>query len=142
MKRLKIISALALAGTLFAGYLSGFKLATGQCALNEPCPLFLGYPACWYGFGLFILMFIISAIAIAGKISSRKAILSISVISVIGIIFAGSFVWSDVTIWIQSGQKYALILPSCVYGLIFYIAIFWISFIELRKIRSDRVEMY
>ncbi len=63
----KTIAYLALAGTLFAGYLSFMKLLTSTCAFNESCPYFLGYPACWYGFGMFLIMLVLSIIGLYKK---------------------------------------------------------------------------
>lgn len=51
------------AGAAFAGYLSSVKLLSGVCAFDEPCPFFLGYPAYYTGFALFVSMLVISAIA-------------------------------------------------------------------------------
>ena len=49
--------SLGLAGILFSGYLSAIKFFSATCAFNEPCPYFLGYPACYFGFGMFLIIF-------------------------------------------------------------------------------------
>ena len=54
---------LTLAGVLFSGYLSGVKFISDTCAFNEGCPYFLGYPACYYGFLMFSIMFIATLVA-------------------------------------------------------------------------------
>src|SRR3989304_6589461 len=108
---------LTLGGVLFSGYLSFYKLLTGNCALNEPCPFFLGYPACWYGFAMFCVMFLVVLVARVQNTVSRSPVRFVAAVSLLGIIFSGSFVWSDVQIWLASSQSYTLILPSCVYGL-------------------------
>lgn len=123
---MKTLLTLSILGTVFAGYLSATKLITDTCAFNEGCPYFLGYPACWYGFVLFLSLLILTLVAMFGKGASKNYIRAISVVSLIGIIFSGSFVLEEVTKWL-SGQNYVLLLPSCVYGLIFYIAIFVLS---------------
>ena len=65
---------LTLGGVLFSGYLSFYKLLTGNCALNEPCPFFLGYPACWYGFAMFFVIFDVEALFLyAWAVSVREA---------------------------------------------------------------------
>ncbi len=116
---------LSLLGLLFSGYLSFFRLATGECALSEPCPIFMGYPACWYGFGLFALLF---AAALAAKFSpalapaARRATIFVSAI---GVVFAGQYVVPDTRAWIEGGARYDLVLPSCAYGLIFFALILW-----------------
>jgi len=126
--------ALTLAGVLFSGFLSAKKLFTGVCAFNESCPYFLGYPACWYGFGMFLVMFLAAVGALLGKLPVKSARTVFQIISLLGILFAGQFVVGEIYAW-QSGShfSYALGLPTCVYGLIFYIAIFVISFWKLRE---------
>ncbi|MFA6050832.1 MAG: hypothetical protein WC761_06615 [Candidatus Paceibacterota bacterium] len=123
MKTLLILSA---AGTLFSGYLSATKLLTDTCAFNEGCPYFLGYPACWYGFVMFTSILVLTLLAMYSKGQTKNYIKTITVISIVGIIFSGSFVLDEVTKWL-SGQTYELLLPSCVYGLIFYATILVVS---------------
>lgn len=125
-KYLKASLILSLAGTLFAGYLSAIKIFTKTCAFNEPCPYFLGYPACWYGFTMFFLMFIVSIAGMAKWITEKAAKTTILIISLIGIIFAGQYVIGDLEAMFN-GAQYGMILPTCTYGLIFYIIIFIIS---------------
>lgn len=126
---LKIVLSLALAGTLFSGYLSAPKLFTGACAFNEPCPYFLGYPACWYGLAMFLAMLIVAAFGFYGAMGARAAARIITWISSAGIFFAGSFTAQEIYRWIVSAGHpgYGLALPTCVYGLAFYAAIFTVS---------------
>lgn len=130
---------LTLAGVLFSGYLSGTKLLTGTCAFNEPCPYFLGYPACWYGFAMFLVMFIASLLAwlyIKNFSAARKIN---AIVSFLGILFAGRFVWLEIARWMQVGNpNYALKFPTCVYGLIFYVIIFAISVWPVKTAEGDR----
>ncbi len=124
----KTIAYLALAGTLFAGYLSFMKLLTSTCAFNESCPYFLGYPACWYGFGMFLLMLILSISGLYKKNKRETLRRSIIVVSFVGILFAGRLVIPEVKLLLSDeAPSYGMILPSCAYGLIFYIIIFIIS---------------
>ncbi len=124
---------LSLGGTLFAGYLSVYRALTGSCALNEPCPFFLGYPACWYGFALFLALFLVALAARIRGDAFRRGAAYLALISFTGSIFSGSFVAGDVVLWLAEGRQYALILPSCVYGFVFYLMIFALSFAALRK---------
>ncbi len=48
---------------------SSIKMRSGICAFNEPCPEFLGYPACYTGFGLFVLLFVPTALALLASVS-------------------------------------------------------------------------
>lgn len=132
-KYLKIAFWLTLGGVLFSGYLSLVHILTGACALSEPCPLVLGYPACWYGFAMFLAMFGLTVGALLNKISFRRAVRFMTAISFLGILFAGTLSWVDVSLWISSGRTFALILPTCLYGLIFYIAIFVLSLVKVVK---------
>jgi hypothetical protein len=63
-RALQFVCALSLLGTLFSGTLS-YKELFGSGGLTCPSPgapgTLLGYPACVYGFFMFLLLFIISA---------------------------------------------------------------------------------
>jgi len=124
---LLIIFWLALAGVLFAGYLSAVRLITKECAFNEPCPYFLGIPACWYGFVMFLVMFAAAASARFGYLSGVVATDILQWVSLLGILFAGSFTLKELFAWLRAPRRYALILPNCSYGLVFYIVIFVLS---------------
>lgn len=126
---LKTAFALSLGGTLFAGYLSGVKLITGTCAFNETCPYFLGYPSCWYGFAMFLAMTLVAAAALLKKLDAAKAARAIAGISFAGILFAGYFVVGEIVQWLSvpAATRYGLVLPTCVYGLVFYVIIFALS---------------
>ncbi|MCR4311553.1 MAG: hypothetical protein NUV54_03260 [Candidatus Taylorbacteria bacterium] len=119
---LKTIFALSLAGMLFAGYLSATKLFTGSCAFNESCPYFLGYPACWYGLGMFTALTVLAGFALLRKLSVSSARFGIRLVAIVGTLFAGSFVVDEILTW-STHPAYSLILPTCVYGLVFYIAV-------------------
>jgi len=121
---------LASAGLLFSGYLSAVKLLSGSCAFNEPCPYFLGYPACWYGFAMYLVMFLVTAAALAWKEKVKRAVVADAVVSFIGILFAGNFVVQEIA---RSAFTGTLGFSTCVYGLVFYVAIFIVSFTALRK---------
>jgi hypothetical protein len=124
---------LASAGLIFSGYLSGVKLISGSCALNEPCPYFLGYPACWYGFAMYLAMFIVTAVALANDKHATIAIKADLAISFVGILFAGNFVLQEIE---RSTVTGTLGLSTCVYGLIFYIAIFIVSGIAIWRLKE------
>lgn len=124
----KIVSILTLGGVLFAGYLSAVKFFSNSCAFNETCPYFLGYPTCWFGFGMFLSMFIASLLGLVFKAKDRAFVNFILAVSIIGIAFAGNFVLNEIRFWLANGSaNYQLILPTCVYGLIFYALIFLLS---------------
>ena len=126
---------LTLAGVLFAGYLSAMKLITNTCALNEPCPYVWGHPACWYGFGMFLIMFVATLVAFV-RADDRRWVVWVNVgVSLLGIAFAGTLVWRELAhaASISSAFGYTLGLPSCAYGLIVYAAIFILSVLMLMR---------
>lgn len=127
--------ALSLGGTLFAGYLSGVKLFTAGCAFDEPCPYFLGYPACYYGFAMFLALLVLSLLGRAGSLGGRDAARAILLVALLGTLFAGRFVAEEVAGWIAAGgvSLYGFGLPTCVYGLVFYVALLALSASFLKK---------
>ncbi len=137
--RFKLIAliALASAGLLFSGYLSAVKLFTDTCALNETCPYFLGYPACWYGFGMYLAMWLVIFLGFLRKARLAAAFGIVSVVSLAGILFAGKFFIDELLGGKLTGK---LGLSSCTYGLIFYIAIFLIALNAWRERRSSMLE--
>ena len=129
------VFGLSLAGVLFSGYLSLHKLFSGTCAFNETCSYFLGYPACWYGFAMFLCMFLVSGFSLRKKMADTRASRWLFSVSALGILFAGYFVFLDVGI-LASGMPSVtsgLGLPICVYGLILYLAIFILSIVSGRR---------
>jgi len=128
--KIKLVFIITIAGLLFSGYLSGVKLFTDTCAFNESCPYFLGYPACWYGFGMYLIMFITTSTHLLKKISIESAIKTNLIISFLGILFSGNFVVQEILTAKITG---ALGLSTCAYGLIFYILIFIVSFLSVKE---------
>jgi hypothetical protein len=130
--------ALTFAGTLFAGYLSGVKFFSSACAFNEPCPYFLGYPACYFGFAMFLAMFAATIVSLIIRTKGKYPAGTNAVISGLGILFAGSFTVQEIVTYIQAGTpNYTLIMPTCSYGLIFYVLIFTLS-LRAKTRTSDR----
>ena len=128
-----VLLVLIAAGLIFSGYLSATKLVSGSCAFNEPCPYFLGYPACWYGFAFYFAMFVATLLARFRRVRLVSALRVDAVISLIGIVFAGSFVVGELS---RSAVTGMLGLSTCTYGLIFYVAIFAVALMALGKART------
>ncbi len=129
MKR-NILSILtfAILGSLFAGYLSFQKLTTKTCVLTEGCGYLFGIPSCVYGFVLFFLILIFALVTMFSEETNMKK--TIKIISLIGILYSFGFSIYDLflaPINILNGAKFTLFLPSCIYGLIFYLIIFIFS---------------
>jgi len=121
----KTIFILGLAGVLFAGYLSSIKLFAKTCAFGEPCQLFLGYPACYFGFVMFLLIAVCSYRLNWGKVEEKTAFKRISFVSFLGILFAGYFTLRELPRLLEKGfGAYFFGLPTCSLGLIFFALIF------------------
>jgi hypothetical protein len=120
-----ILLGLVSAGLLFSGYLSGTKLLTDTCAFKEGCPYFLGYPACYFGFIMYLTMFALVLLAQKSAITQHAMLRGVLVVSALGILFAGYFTLGELPKLSSEGlSAYLLGLPTCAYGLIVYLAIF------------------
>jgi hypothetical protein len=116
-------------GFLFSGYMSGVKFFTSTCAYQEPCPLFLGYPACYFGFGLFTVLFLASVLTCANKVPARRSRSILRIAAGAGVVFAGYFLTQEISGFIATGfQPGELFLPTCAYGLVFFLSICALSF--------------
>lgn len=128
------VFVLTLGGFLFSGYLSASKLLLKRCAFGEGCPVFLGQPACYFGFGMFFIMFAASLWAILNWQTLSKVRKINLWVSLLGVLFAGQFVVQEIASWIQNGNPhYTLFFPTCAYGLVFYIAILILSLLKLKE---------
>lgn len=134
----KLVFVFALAGTLFSGYLTFNSLFSGVCPLNEPCPHFLGYPACVYGLVMFSAILIVSLLVLLKtlKINPVNLIKIITAISLLGILFSGYFTMQEVFFSQCPLGKcgYSLVLPTCLYGLLMYVIVFVLSFMARKKV--------
>lgn len=117
---------LSLFGVLFSGYLSFSKIFLGSCPLNEGCPLFLGYSACYFGLGFFAVLLLLSL---------TKQIKLLRLISALAIVFAIYSTYIDLAFPNCPGGvcQYSLLLPTCVYGLAMYLGIFIFSLPRKQK---------
>lgn len=121
----KALLGLSVAGLLFSGYLSGVKFFSGTCAFNEGCPIFLGYPACYFGFAMFLTMTVLVVAGWFDQLSREVALRSTLIVSALGILFAGYFTFKELPKLFSDGlTAYMLGLPTCALGLIFYVIIF------------------
>ena len=134
----KVLLGLALAGLVFSGYLSGVKLFTDTCAFNEGCPIFLGYPACYYGFAMYLTMTLILLLGSFEKIAERTMLRSVLAVASLGILFAGYFTVGELPKLANEGlSAYLLGLPTCAYGLVMYLAIFGVSVNKLLALPKE-----
>ncbi|HVN26329.1 MAG TPA: hypothetical protein VMT99_01595 [Candidatus Paceibacterota bacterium] len=132
MKRFLAITFIFItAGLAFSGYLSIVKLTSGSCAFGEQCPTFLGYPACWYGFAMYFLMFAMTLQALTGAGRMRAALLTDVFVAFVGLIFSGSFIVQEIAANAAVGGPLAL--STCVYGFACYLAILILSIVGANK---------
>jgi len=127
------IFVLSIAGLLFSGYLSGIKFFSGTCSFNETCPYVLGYPACYYGFFMFLVLFGSSLLMILKKYKENILHKTIWGVSLAGILFAGFLSIQELffSSCPEGGCNYGLGLPTCAYGFVVYVTIFVLSSIIL-----------
>ena len=116
---------LSLVGVVFSGYVSGVKMFSKICAFGETCPLVFGVPACYFGFILFLILFVLSIVFISGK--GKLQILSKLWfwVALVGVLFSGYFALEEVPLFLNSGfGAYVFGLPTCILGFLFFLAIF------------------
>ena len=124
----KTLFLLSIGGLLFSGYMSSVKFFTQACAFNEPCPLFLGLPACYFGFALFVVLGIVSGLVFFEHMEQIQGLRIIASASSLGILFSGSFSVRELPVLFSQGfGAYALGLPTCTLGLLFYLIILIVS---------------
>jgi hypothetical protein len=131
---------LAIAGVLFAGFLSISTILFGVCPLKEACPNFFGQPACIYGFVLFTALLVLSAIMYFKKekksTGKKKNCLwtSTFAVSILGILFAAVSIYKELSFPCPAGGcSYSLLLPTCIYGFAFFVGIFVFLLLAKRK---------
>ena len=132
-KYIKIIFIFSLIGVLFSGYLSFTKLILENCPLKEGCPIFLTYPACYFGFGFFLILLILSILSF--KETSKNKLKTMFYVSLLAIIFAAYSTIKEYALpsCLNGVCDYSLLLPTCVYGLIMYLIIFITTISALKK---------
>lgn len=124
MRTKYVLLAVSLAGVAFSGYQSAVKLFSQSCALNE-CPYFWGYPACYFGFGLFFVLAGLAVHAAVSQLLARAVVWSAVVVSALGILFAGWFTLRELPVLFARGfGAYVLGLPTCAWGLLMFMGAF------------------
>lgn len=128
MKRITFV--LGVAGMLFAGYMSMVKFLSDTCAFDKPCPYFLGFPACYYGFAMFAAIVFFLILDNWKIIEEKSAEIAVLVVSGVGILFSGYFTLQELPKLFARGLgAYFFGLPTCTLGLIFYITIFILALV-------------
>lgn len=126
---------LSASGAAFAGTLSWVRASSGVCAFSEPCPFFLGQPACYTGFALFAVLFAASAFALVARVRSAAAVVFNLGVSTAGVLFAGTLTAREVA---ERGfALYGMGLPTCFYGSVFFAGLAVCSGFALARRRHE-----
>lgn len=125
---------LSLAGATFSGYLSGVKLFSKTCAFGETCPIFWGYPACYYGFALFFVLLILSAALVWGDNYKHRKVNAISAVALVGVLFSGYFSYLELPNLLSGAVSYTLGVSTCLLGFIFFTIIFIVSLFARKRV--------
>jgi hypothetical protein len=127
-RRLALV--LSAGGVAFSGYLSGVRFFSNSCAFAEPCPMFFGMPACYFGFAMFVALLGVSVAALRAPLASDVPVLLNAGIAGLGSIFAGSFAVAELR---HGLTTYGLGVSTCVYGALFFLAILATSLTTLLR---------
>jgi hypothetical protein len=117
----KVVLGLATAGTLFAGYLSFSSLILKRCAFGEPCPHLWGLPSCLFGFAFFLTTALLAIASTLGLLERKLADQVTLVVVILGTAFAWRYAGPEI-VQLFGGRHYAMGLPICAWGGIFFVA--------------------
>lgn len=128
----KFAMLLSLAGSLFSGYLSAVRFFSKSCVFSEPCPMFLGQPACYFGFAFFLLLLIVSIIEVVKKDASKGLVKISMSLAFVGAIFAAYFALIEFSqykgIATEGFPVNGLGISTCTYGAVFFVSILAVYF--------------
>ncbi len=126
----KILLGLSVAGLLFSGYVSALKLFSHTCAFGSSCPYFLGYPACYFGFVLFLVL---TFFAVEILRERDEYIAWEFRIGLLALAYALYILYLEWPLW-KAGIAGSLFgLPTCVWGFLFFAGITSIAYLLGRK---------
>lgn len=129
--------ASSIAGVLFSGYMSEMKFFSTVCAFGETCPIFLGMPACYFGFIMFCSLLFFSTLLWFDKWDTKSLSKSLFIASLVGVIFAGYFSIGEMPLFFKNGPSaYFFGLPTCAIGCVFFVIIFIASIIFKKNIKN------
>ncbi len=121
----KMILSTILGGLIFSGFMSGVKIVNDTCVWNTTCPYFFGYPACYTGFLMYLVLFIVFLTGTLRKKFSEKLFLAGNVVSFLGVLFSGKFAAPEFSTLFREGVgAFAQSVPLCAIGFIFFVLIF------------------
>lgn len=118
------VLVLSLSGAIFSGYLSAIKFFSQGCALTVPCPLFLGYPACYYGLVMFAVLAVLAFLWTVGK-PVRKWLVGVSAAGTAFALYFTVLEWPALAALFLHFS--VLAIPSCVAGLLVYVGVLYLT---------------
>ncbi|MFA6553365.1 MAG: hypothetical protein WCT27_02980 [Patescibacteria group bacterium] len=126
------VLAVAIGGIIFSGYLSYYNIWGPGCSQAiiscGPKPLkIFGLPQCIYGFFMYLIVAILSVVAII-KNNSRSVTKWVMGISIFGLLFAGFLAVYE--LFFQTSASVGV--PACVYGFFLYLLAVIFSGVGLR----------
>jgi len=124
-----------LVGTIFSGYYSLTKLFTQNCLFNESCPIVFGSPACYWGAIIFIALLVLSSLLMFGNKSKRGLVNAVFWVSLAGVLYGGYLTIIEMfySSCIGGTCTYTLLLPTCLYGTIFYAGVLIFSSLSMKR---------
>jgi hypothetical protein len=121
-------------GTLFSGYMSWVRAASGLCVFEPSCPFFFGYPACYTGLALFATALGVSLSALAMSVAGVWPLAANLVVAVAGTAFASTMTRNEVL----PPSSHPLGLPTCAWGLVVFVALLVWSIAEATRRAAHR----
>ena len=123
----------SLSGTAFSGYMSYLKYFQEMCLFEESCPEFLGKPACFFGFAMFLMLLLSSLRGVIFAESPKKVNF---LVSGVGTIFSGYFVLEEL---FTKGVFGKLGLSVCSWGFIMFTLMLFLSWREISATRKPQL---
>lgn len=85
-----------------------------------------------------MVLTILAVLLIDSAIRRRRGLGAMIVVSLLGILFSGSFTLKELPALFAKGPSaYALGLPTCAWGLVFYALIFIIAIVSYRQTTKE-----
>ncbi len=120
-----LIFVFSICGIAFSGYLFIASLILGGHALHESAQTFLGVPAFYSGLLLFAGLITLSVYAYQRRISLEHWLISTTVASFIGILFALYLTFKEMPTFLKHGfTTYTFGVPTSFIDLVFFMLVF------------------
>jgi hypothetical protein len=108
-------------------------MLSGVCAFEETCPFFLGYPACYTGFALFLSVLMSSGTALLVGATGRWPLVANCALSAAGCALAAKMTVAEVANPLAWHSPMGM--PTCAYGFVFFAAVLLLTIFAWRSTR-------